>query len=280
MNGPSPSTVTRKLAAILAADVVGYSRLIGEDEAATLSAVRTLRDEVFGPVFAEYHGHVVKSMGDGWLIEFASAVNAVNAAMQVQDRLLGHPMIALRMGIHIGDVTRSDGELYGDGINIAARLEALAPKGGVLISDAVYSGLDGTLSPSFEDAGKQQLKNIARPVSTWLRPLNQSDGKAVFANSTVKSSLPSLRIQPVANSDPRAELSDLADALTADLSTYFSSINWLDSQIDSSDVPDVYSLRPTLRARSDRLRLETRLQSPSGDVIWTHKSDSTLFTRI
>lgn len=275
MNTPVSPTTTRKLAAILAADVVGYSRLIGEDEAATLSALRTLRDEVFGPVFAEHQGHVVKSMGDGWLIEFASAVSAVNAAMQVQDRLRGHPVIALRMGIHIGDVTRSDGELYGDGINIAARLEALAPKGGVLISDAVYSGLDGTLSPSFEEAGAQQLKNIARPVTAWVRRPRQNTLPANAPAST-SSSLPSLSIFPVANSDPRAELSDLADALTADLGAYFNSINWLSAAISSADTPNDYTLRPILRARGERLRLETRLHAPGGDVIWTHKSDSSL----
>lgn len=98
----------RKPAAILAADVVGYSRLIGANETATLLALRTLRDDVFGPVFAKCNGHVVKSMGDGWLIEFVSTAEAVNASMKVQDRLIGHAIITLRMGIHIGDVMRSD----------------------------------------------------------------------------------------------------------------------------------------------------------------------------
>lgn len=152
--------------------------MMGEDEAATLSALRALPAEVFGPVFADNNRDVVKSMGDGWLIEFASAVEAVNAAMQVQDRLTGHATITLRMGVHIGDVTRSDGDLYGDGINIAARLEALAPDGGLLISDAVFSSLDGTLAPSFEAAGQQSLKNIARPVTTWVREMAPTDRNA------------------------------------------------------------------------------------------------------
>ncbi len=276
MNTSATHTTTRKLAAILAADVVGYSRLIGQDEAATLTALRTLRNEVFGPVFAEYRGQVVKSMGDGWLIEFSSAVSAVNAAMQVQDRLRGHPMIALRMGIHIGDVTHSDGELYGDGINIAARLEALAPEGGVLISDAVYSGLDGTLSPSFEDAGSLTLKNIARPVASWVRQPSDRNAYSYAAAPEQISSLPKLRIHPVSNSDPRGELRDLSDALTADLGSYFSGISWLNTEISSAETKKGYRLRPTLRARGDRIRLETRLQAPDGDVIWTHKSDSSL----
>ncbi|MEP1200329.1 adenylate/guanylate cyclase domain-containing protein [Tateyamaria sp.] len=276
MTNPAPPPTTRKLAAILAADVVGYSRMIGADEAATLAALHALRNEVFGPVFADFHGQVVKSMGDGWLVEFASAVEAVSAAMQVQDRLKGHPLISLRMGIHIGDVTRSDGELYGDGINIAARLEALAPEAGILISDAVFSSLDGTLSPSFEAAGTQTLKNIARPVTTWLRA---PDGSAIGAGGVpaqATSSLPVLNLRPTKNSDTRTELQDIADALTADFGTYFGSINWLNSQITGAGSTSGYVLAPTLRARGDRLRLETRVQSPDGVTIWTHKSDSTL----
>lgn len=272
----APIQTSRKLAAILAADVVGYSRMIGADEAATLTALRDLRAEVFGPVFADCNGHVVKSMGDGWLVEFASAVEAVNAAMQVQDRLKGHASLRLRMGIHIGDVTRSDYEIYGDGINIAARLEALAPEGGLLISDAVYSSLDGTLSPSFEAAGAQTLKNIARPVTTWVRAAHQTAPRTDTPNSAATSSLPVLHIHPITASDTRAELQDTADGLTADLGTYFGSINWLQAQISGAEAAGGYSLRPVLRARGDRLRLETRLHAPGGATIWTHKSNSTL----
>lgn len=266
----------RRLSAILAADVVGYTRMMGADEAATLAALRSLRAEVFGPVLADSHGKLVKSMGDGWIIEFASAVSAVNAAMQIQDRLKGHPTITLRMGIHIGDVTHSDDEIYGEGINIAARLEALAPEGGLLISDAVFSSLDGTLAPSFSSAGQQTLKNIARPVTTWLRETAPPDRKTTQAGTLTPSSLPTLHIQPVANSDTRAELQDLADALTADLDTYFSSINWLQAKVSGTGALNGYYLRSTLRARGERLRLENRLQSPKGDTIWTQKSDSTL----
>lgn len=269
--------ITRKLSAILAADVVGYTRMLGANEAATLAALRTLRAEVFGPVFADNSGRFVKSMGDGWIIEFASAVDAVNAAMQIQDRLKGHPSITLRMGVHIGDVTRSDDEIYGEGINIAARLEVLAPEGGLLISDAVFSSLDGTLAPSFAVAGQRTLKNIARPVTTWLRDTTPNGTQPVSrVGGLTGSSLPTLCIQPVANSDTRAELQDLADALTADLDIYFSSINWLNTRVDSSAASESYNLRPTLRTRGERLRLESRLQSPADDTIWTHKSDSSL----
>ncbi|MFC6584807.1 adenylate/guanylate cyclase domain-containing protein [Sulfitobacter aestuariivivens] len=266
----------RKLAAILAADVVGYSRMIAANETATLDALDTLRAEVFGPVFTDHHGTIVKSMGDGWLVAFESAVAAVNAAMQVQDRLTDHPTITLRIGIHIGDVVHNEHDLYGDGINIAARLESIAPKGGITISDAVYSSLDGTLSPSFEAAGAQKLKNIDRPIITWVRTPSGGAIQQRTPAQDVVSALPRLRIEPTANSDPRAELRDTADALSADFDTYFSSINWLQANIKSTPIPDAYALRPVLRARGERIRLETRLYSPAGDTLWTHKSDTTL----
>ncbi len=266
----------RRLSAMLAADVVGYSKMIAQDEAATLSTLESLRSEVFGPVFADNAGRIVKSMGDGWLVEFQSAVNAVTAAMQVQDRLRAHPTIRLRMGLHIGDVTQNAHDLYGDGINIAARLESIAPEGGVMISDAVYSSLDGTLSPSFEAAGPQTLKNIARPVTAWLRAGTPLRAATDMPSVQATSALPVLNVHPTANSDPRGELQDLADALTADLASYFGSINWLQGRISGSDAATGYHLRPMLRARGDRLRLETRLLTPAGATLWTHKSQSTL----
>lgn len=266
----------RKLTAILAADVVGYSRMMGADEAATVSTLQDMRAEVFGPVFADHGGVVVKSMGDGWLVEFSSAAAAVSAAMQVQDRLKDHPTITLRIGVHIGDVVRDEHDFYGDGVNIAARLEGIAPQGGIMISDAVYSGLDGTLSPSFETAGEQVLKNIARPVISWVRAPDGSAARTGTARPKMSSALPVLNVHPTANSDPRADVQDVADGLTADLGTYFASINWLRTKISGADTALGYSLRPKLRARGDRLRLETRLHAPNRDTIWTHKSDSSL----
>ena len=133
----------RRLAAILAADVVGYSKLMGEDEASTLTALRRLRREVFAPLIEAHGGSLVKSMGDGWLVEFVSAVDAVSCALQVQDRLTDHEIIKLRIGVHIGDVVHEDEDIFGDAVNVAARLEEVAEPGSVAISDATCIGPGG-----------------------------------------------------------------------------------------------------------------------------------------
>ena len=154
----------RKLLAVLAADVTAYSRLMESDAEGTLAALLRMRAEVFGPTVASRRGRIVKSMGDGWLVEFVSAADAAAAALLVQDELAARGGLRLRIGVHVGDVTHADEDLFGDGVNVAARLEALCEPGGVAISDAVWSSLDGTLRPSFDDGGERTLKNIARPL--------------------------------------------------------------------------------------------------------------------
>lgn len=183
----------RRLAAILAADVVGYSRLMGADEAGTLAALRDLTAAVIGPACSGNRGKVVKSLGDGWLMRFPSAVDAVNCAMQMQDRLAGHDRFSLRIGILAGDVVHEEDDKFGDAVNIAARLEAECEPGEVIVSDAAFISLDGTLTPSFDDTGERALKNIARPVRVWTRPRPQPPSQ----NSTESDSLPRLTIAPV-----------------------------------------------------------------------------------
>lgn len=122
-----PERAQRRLAAIISADVAGYSRLMGEDQAGTLTALRALRTELFQPIVAAHSGQVVKSMGDGWLVEFASVSDAVDCALAVQQALVEHPLIKLRIGIHLGDIVHEDDDTYGDGVNIAARLQEQAP---------------------------------------------------------------------------------------------------------------------------------------------------------
>jgi adenylate cyclase len=165
---------TRRLAAILAADVAGYSRLMGADEEGTLSELKAIRRELSDPTVREHRGHIVKTTGAGLLIEFASIVDAVRCAVEVQRamaernaHLPGAQRIEFRMGVNLGDIIRDGRDIYGDGVNIAARLEARAEPGAVFVSNTVYEHVRDRLSFDFEDLGEQQVKNIARPVHVY-----------------------------------------------------------------------------------------------------------------
>src|SRR5580693_8139705 len=168
-------TETRKIAAILAADIVGYSRLAGTDEDRTLSRLRGLRSDLIDPAIDAHHGRIVKRTGDGSLIEFRSVVDAVRCAIEVQNGLIernsGLPperRIELRVGIHLGDVVEeADGDLMGDGVNIAARLEGIAEPGGVCLSGAAHEQVRDRLKECFADLGEKQLKNITRPIRAF-----------------------------------------------------------------------------------------------------------------
>ena len=165
---------TRRLAAILAADVAGYSRLMGADEEGTLERLKALRRELLDPKIAEHRGRIVKTTGDGLLVEFASVVDAVRCAVEVQQAMperntgvAADSRIELRIGINLGDVIVEGDDLYGDGVNIAARIEALADAGGVFVSNTVHDHVRDRLPFVFEDLGEQQVKNIARPVRVY-----------------------------------------------------------------------------------------------------------------
>src|SRR6266705_1940871 len=165
---------TRRLAAILAADIAGYSRLMGADEEGTLERLKALRREVIDPKIAAHHGRIVKTTGDGLLVEFSSVVDAVRCAVAVQQAMPGRDSgvaadnrIELRIGINLGDVIVEGDDLYGDGVNIAARIEALADAGGVFVSNTVHDHVRDRLPFLFEDLGEQQVKNIARPVRVY-----------------------------------------------------------------------------------------------------------------
>jgi adenylate cyclase len=166
--------VERRLAAIVATDIVGYSRLVEADEVGTLAAIKDLRVNVLEPLLAEHGGRIVKLMGDGALVEFGSVVDAVVFAAALQKEVLSNQQqrppdqrIMFRVGVNLGDVVVDGDDLLGDGVNIAARLEALAPPGGICISDAAQRQLVGKTDLAFEDTGERQLKNIARPVRVW-----------------------------------------------------------------------------------------------------------------
>ncbi len=166
--------VERRMTAILAADVAGYSRLMGQDEEGTLAHLKAHRRELVNPKIREHRGRIVKTTGDGLLVEFASPVEAVRCAVEVQrgmlDRNAATPKnkrISFRVGINLGDVIADDGDLFGDGVNVAARLEALSEPSGLCISQIVWEQVRDKLPYAFEDAGEREVKNIARPVRVF-----------------------------------------------------------------------------------------------------------------
>jgi len=173
MNTAGRERTERRLAAILAADVAGYSRLIGADEEATLDRLRSIRAELIDPTIASHRGRIVKTTGDGLLVEFASVVDALRCASDWQrgmaERNAGTSdnRIEFRIGINVGDVVVEDGDIFGDGVNVAARLEALAEPGGICVSGTVHDHVRDKLDFAFDDLGEQQVKNIARPVRVF-----------------------------------------------------------------------------------------------------------------
>src|ERR1039458_4230849 len=173
--------VERRLAAILAADVAGYSRLMGADEEGTLARLKALRRDLIDPKIEEHTGRIIKTTGDGMLVEFASVVNAVRCAVEVQrgmfERNTDVPhekRIEYRIGINVGDIIIDSGDIFGDGVNVAARLEGISEPGGICVSSQVQENAQGKVDITFEDAGEQQLKNIARPVRAYRLRLDRT----------------------------------------------------------------------------------------------------------
>lgn len=267
----------RQLAAVLAADVCGYSRLMGEDSEAMLRALRRLRAEVFGPSIASHHGRIVKSMGDGWIVLFSSAAAAVSGAMRVQDSLMegaqpDEPEIRMRMGVHLGDVVEEEDDVFGDGVNIAARLEQASSPGSITVSEAVYGSLDGTLRPSFDHADALNLKNIDRPVQIWVRG---EIPRSSIASRNTSDGL-KLAIAPVATADNRHEVRELAHAITGDLTTYLDATMWISATVSQSPDEAKYVLQPSLRSSGDRLRLDVQLTGADDEILLKTKFDGTL----
>jgi adenylate cyclase len=223
-------SATRRLAAILAADVAGYSLLIGADEQGTLNHLRALRAEVIDPSIAAHNGRIVKTTGDGLLAEFSSTIDGLRAAQAIQAQmgernagLVSERRIEFRIGIHQGDIIVEDGDIFGDGVNIAARLETLAEPGGICVSARVQEDASGKLDLAFRDLGEQQLKNIARPVRVYAidtAPVSSST-RARSANLTPRRSIVVL---PFANLSPDPEQEFFADAITDDLTTDLSRV--------------------------------------------------------
>ncbi|PSH63436.1 hypothetical protein CU102_23780 [Phyllobacterium brassicacearum] len=287
----------RRLVAILAADIVGYSRLIEADEAGTLAAMSALRSEVIDPLLAEYHGRIVKLMGDGIVAEFGSVVEAVGCAAAVQQQLANRKenvpderRIVLRIGINLGDVVVEGDDLLGDGVNVAARLEQLCPPGSVLISGTAHEHLSGKLDIRFDFTGEQHLKNIARPVKTYQ--MEVAGSPPVFP-PPIRSDKPSIAVLPFENMSRDPEQVYFSDGITEDVLTELSRFGELTVIARNSsfafreqrtDLREIgrklgagYVVEGSVRRAGDRVRITAQLvEAESGTHVWTERYDRAL----
>jgi adenylate cyclase len=287
----------RRLAAVLAADVVGYSRLMGEDEAGTLAALKAVRTELIEPLIAAHRGRIVKLMGDGILAEFQSAVDAVDCAVawqRGQSQRQGETPLRFRIGINLGDIVIDDGDLYGDGVNVAARLEGLASPGGVALSQVVHDQVEGKVDASFDDTGEHRVKNIAKPIRVYRVRL---DGPAAETDSETAapapSEKPSIAVLPFTNMSGDPEQLYFSDGITEDIITELSRFTTLevvarnstfvyrDQAVDVSDVGRKlgarYLLEGSLRKAGNRIRLTAQLiDVKTGMHLWAERYDREL----
>ena len=290
-------TTIRRLAAILAADVAGYSRLMGEDEAGTLATVRKIRTEVIERKVAEHQGRLFKSMGDGFLVEFASVVNAVACAAAIQKAMAARnadqpedTVIQLRIGVHLGDVISEDGDVYGDGVNVAARIEGLAPPGGVAISAMVHDNVGSRLDLAFEDMGEQHLKNIAKPVHVYQLATRT---ELVVKPAQSQRTKPSILVLPFTNMSGDAEQEYFSDGITEDLITELSKFHSLFVISRNSafalkgqpmNVAEIgqklrvrYVVEGSVRRSAGRLRITAQLIDATEDAhLWADRYDRQL----
>ncbi|MCZ6454790.1 MAG: adenylate/guanylate cyclase domain-containing protein [Alphaproteobacteria bacterium] len=298
----SEERVQRRLAAILAADVVGYSRLMGADEAGTLARLKQLRRDVFDPHTEEFGGRLFKTTGDGLLIEFPSAVDAVNHAVAVQHALAAanadvsdNQQLAFRIGISLGDVIVDGDDLYGNGVNVAARMEGLAEPGGICISGNVFEHVETAVDVMFDDLGPQEVKNIALPVRSYR--VHQHDHHVAPIASDhhplAESDKPSVAILPFDNMSGDPEQEYFSDGMTEDIITALSKHRWLrviarnstfgykgkalDVRQIGSELGANYVVEGSVRRSGQRLRITAQLiDAASGDHLWAERYDRSL----
>ena len=291
-------TTTRRLAAILAADVAGYSRLIEADEEGTLGRLKALRADIIDPKIAGHKGRIVKTTGDGMLVEFASVVDAVRCASELQVAMAesNAPLpqdhrIEFRIGIHQGDIVVEDGDIFGDGVNIAARLEGLAEPGGICVSARVREDATGRLDLAFEDIGEQSLKNITRPVRVFRVAMGRKLVPELLPLALPDK--PSIVVLPFANLSGDPEQEYFADGMVEEIITALSRIRWLfviarNSSFtykgQSVDVRQVgrelgvrYILEGSVRKGGNRVRITAQLiDAASGAHLWADRFDGSL----
>jgi adenylate cyclase len=280
-------TEHRRLAAILVADVVGYSKLVGSDEAGTLAKLKTLRSSVIEPAIATHAGRLFKAVGDGFLVEFSSAVQAVEAARSIQ-QANAEGELPLRIGIHVGDVVVQGDDLMGDGVNIAARIEGVAEPGGIAISREVHAQVRDKLDLGFEDKGEIALKNLARPVHVFS--IIGSKPTAAMAPALDLPDKPSIAVLPFQNMSGDPEQEYFADGMVEEIITALSRFSWLLVMARNSsftykgravDVRRVaeelgvrYVLEGSVRRASQRIRITGQLiDATTGAHIWADRFD-------
>jgi TolB-like protein len=289
--------VERRLAAVLMADVAGYSRLMGKDEEGTLAALKVIRRQVVDSKITEHRGHIVKTTGDGLLVEFASVVDAVRCAvewqraMAVRNRdVANERRIEFRIGINLGDIIGDEHDIYGDGVNIAARLEGLAEPGGICVSRVVHDQVRDKVDLGFDDLGEQQVKNIVRPLHVFRLA---AGGRPVTKAPLPLPDKPSLAVLPFQNmsGDPGQEY--FADGMVEEITTAISRLPWLFVIARNSsftykgravDVKQVarelgvrYVLEGSVRKAGNRVRITGQLiDTASGAHIWADRFDGTL----
>jgi TolB-like protein/class 3 adenylate cyclase len=299
--------VERRLAAVLAADVAGYSRLMGADEEGTLARLKAVRKDLVDPTIAKHRGRIVKTTGDGMLVEFGSAVDAARSAVEVQRDMAAQNTdvpkdirIEFRIGIHVGDIIIDDNDIFGDGVNIAARLEGIAEPGGVCISDDAHRQIRGKVDIAFEDMGPQTLKNIAEPMRAWRMQLNGSAPQVTQARPSTEMveplalpNKPSIAVLPFQNMSGDPEQEYFADGMVEDIITGLSrskslfviarnsSFTFKDKAVDIKQVGRElgvrYVLEGSVRKAGKRVRVTGQLIDATTDAhIWADKFDSDL----
>jgi adenylate cyclase len=290
--------VERRLTAILAGDVAGYSRLMEADEEGTLTRLNAHRREFLEPKIAEHRGRIVKRTGDGILIEFASAVDAARCAAEIQRGMSGRnkpvppdKRIELRIGIHVGDIIIEEDDIFGDGVNIAARLEGIAEPGGVCISDDAFRQVRDKIDVAFEDAGDQQLKNIARPVRVYRIQLGKTATKVEKVSASPNR--PSIAVLPFQNMSGDPEQEYFAEGMVDEIITGLSRIKWLlvvsrnssfiykNKPVTVKEVADKlhvrYVLEGGVRKSGNRVRITAQLIDAETDAhLWAEQYDRSL----
>jgi adenylate cyclase len=305
MHRMAEDRVQRRLTTILAADVVGYSRLMEQDEAGTMALLRARRHDVLMPAVAQHGGRVFKVMGDGVLIEFTSVVNAVECAIELQKAmqaqnaaLPAHQHILLRIGINLGDVMVEGSDLYGDGVNLAARLESLAEPGGICVSGDVYRQVRSKLQMQFQDLGEQKVKNIVGPVHAYRVQADGAEPAAAESPETRNAAptlpnKPSIAVLPFANMSNDPEQEYFADGMVEDIITALSRFNQLFVIARNSsftykgravDVRQVakelgvrFVLEGSVRKAGNRVRITGQLiDAATGAHLWADRFDGGL----